>query len=222
MEINWSIAGWIIAVLVFYTIGFYEGRSTGYKRRQREEEEEKLKNPAAPDKVDDPGILRLKNEDGNLTLDLDGTRMDTSSLSAEHRKRLTDLLLQIRPWLKDETPMPQASPPPPAPSQPTASALPPISLNPAAPIEVSNANDERPSAPANSIVGQIDSILQAHIAGTSLEQRRVFLSQSQEGGVVVNVGFDKYEGVDEVPDAEVKTAIRAAIAEWEKKYTPGL
>jgi hypothetical protein len=29
MEINWSIAGWIVAVLVFYTIGFYEGRSTG-------------------------------------------------------------------------------------------------------------------------------------------------------------------------------------------------
>jgi hypothetical protein len=29
-------------------------------------------------------------------------------------------------------------------------------------------------------------------------------------------------GVEEVPDAEIKSAIRAAIAEWEKKYTPGL
>jgi len=25
-----------------------------------------------------------------------------------------------------------------------------------------------------------------------------------------------------VPDAEVKAAIRAAISEWENKYTPGL
>jgi hypothetical protein len=28
--------------------------------------------------------------------------------------------------------------------------------------------------------------------------------------------------VDEVPDAEVKAAIRGAIKEWEDKYTPGL
>jgi hypothetical protein len=32
----------------------------------------------------------------------------------------------------------------------------------------------------------------------------------------------RYTSVDEVPDAEVKAAIRAAIAEWENKYTPGL
>ena len=64
MEINWSIAGWIIAVLVLYTIGFYEGRANGYKRRQREEEQEKLKTP--PAQVDDPGVLRIKNENGIL------------------------------------------------------------------------------------------------------------------------------------------------------------
>lgn len=48
------------------------------------------------------------------------------------------------------------------------------------------------------------------------------MSQSAEGGVIVTVGASQYTGVDEVPDAEVKAVIRAAIAEWEKKYTPGL
>ena len=69
---------------------------------------------------------------------------------------------------------------------------------------------------------QIDAILQAHLAGSPLEDRGVFLTQSPEGGVIVYVGLTRYTGVDEVPDAEVKAAIRAAISEWENKYTPGL
>lgn len=227
MEINWSIAGWIIAVLVFYTIGFYEGRGNGYKRRKREEEQEKLKTPLVPVKVDDPGILRIKSEDGKLTLDLDGARVDTSALAPDQRKRLTELVMLTRPWLKEETaaaPMMTTPPLPPqpipAPAQPATSTLPPI--RPATPTESSPEKDDRPSAPANSIVGQIDTILQARIAGTPLEQRRLFLSQSPEGGVIVHVGFDKYFGVEDVPDIEIKSALRAAIIEWEKKYTPGL
>jgi hypothetical protein len=58
--------------------------------------------------------------------------------------------------------------------------------------------------------------------GTPLEGRRVFLAQSPEGGVIVYVGLTRYMSVDDVPDAEVKAAIRAAISEWENKYTPGL
>lgn len=228
MEINWSIAGWIVAVLVFYTIGFYEGRANGYKRRKREEEQEKLKTPPAPPvNVEDPGLLRLKSENGHLTLDLDGARVDTAALSLDQRKRLTELLMQMRPWLKEETkpaPTMPAEPLPPrptsAPAQPAVSSLPPIRL--AATKAPLTEKDERPAAPSDSIVGQIDSILQERIAGTELEQRRVFLSQSPEGGVIVHVGLDKYAGVDEVPDAGIKSAIRAAIAEWEKKYTPGL
>jgi hypothetical protein len=76
--------------------------------------------------------------------------------------------------------------------------------------------------PAGSIVSQIDSILQMRIAGTPLEDRGVFMAQSPEGGVVVYIGLTKYMGVDSVPDPEVKAAIRAAITEWENKYTPGL
>lgn len=77
-------------------------------------------------------------------------------------------------------------------------------------------------APAGSIVTQIDSVLQSRLAGTSLEDRGIFLAQSPEGGVMVYVGLTKYMGIEDVPDPEVKAAIRAAIAEWENKYTPGL
>jgi len=33
--------------------------------------------------------------------------------------------------------------------------------------------------------------------------------------------MEKFEGVDEVTDPEIKAIIRAAITEWENKYTPG-
>ena len=72
------------------------------------------------------------------------------------------------------------------------------------------------------MVSQIDAILQARIAGTSLADRGVFLAQSAQGGVNVYIGLTRYNGIDEVPDPEVKAAIRAAITEWEDKYTPGL
>ncbi len=226
MQINWSIAGWIIVVLVLYTIGFYEGRANGYKKRKREEEEEKLKTPPASAQADDPGILRIKNENGSLTLDLDGARANTSALSAEQRKRMRELLMQMRPWIQEDSGVAQATPtPPPPPVMPAPvqpATLPPQPIRQAAPAESAPAKDERPDAPANSIVAQIDSILQEHIAGTPLEAKRVFLSQSLEGGVNVHIGFNKYAGIDDVPDAEIKSAIRAAIAKWEKKYTPGL
>jgi hypothetical protein len=71
-------------------------------------------------------------------------------------------------------------------------------------------------------VSQIDSVLQARLEGTSLGDRGIFLTQSPEGGVIVYVGLTRYNGVDEVPDPEIKAAIRAAISEWEDRYTPGL
>ena len=80
--------------------------------------------------------------------------------------------------------------------------------------------DEPEPAPT-SIVGQINAILQKSIANTPLESRGISLMESATGGVRVFVGVQRFEGVDEVPDEEVKSAIRAAISEWENKYTPG-
>ena len=229
-----AIAGIAAAAMFFgYGFGLFEGRSQGYKKRKAEEEQQKKDQPLPePVKltVDDPGLLRIKDENGLLTLDLDGTRADTSSLSAEQRRRLIEMLTFMRPWLEGrsapapapslKTPSspPSPSPAPISPGPSTPKPVPP----PAAPKASASAKEERPAASGNSIVTQIDAILQAHLAGTPLEERGVFLTQSPEGGVIVYVGLTRYTSVDDVPDAEVKAAIRAAIAEWENKYTPGL
>ena len=217
-----AIAGIALAAMFFgYGFGLFEGRSQGYKRRKAEEVQERKDQPPPTPMtvtVDDPGLLRIKNENGLLTLDLDGTRADTSSLSAEQRRRLIEMLSLMRPWLEGRSvPAPSMKPSPPPPSGQPGPA--PISPAPRAPTI---AKEYRPSAPANSIVTQIDAILQARLAGSPLESRGVFLTQSPEGGVIVYVGLTRYTGVEDVPDAEVKAAIRAAISEWENKYTPGL
>ena len=102
---NWTLVGWIVAVVVYF-VGIYEGRNQGYKKRKAEEAQEKKDNPLvstkpampATIKVDDPGLMRIKNENGFLTLDLDGIRADTAALSADQRKRLIEILTLIRPW----------------------------------------------------------------------------------------------------------------------------
>ena len=243
MDFNWSILGWIAAIIFVYIFGLFEGRGQGKKMRSAEDAQEKketLSAPATPAKtttikVDDPGLMRIKNENGFLTLDLDGTRVDTSALSADQRKRLIEMLSLIRPWLEGKpAPAPATTPPPqPKPVTPTSVApapqmpLRPIAQSPgisplSTPRPSTIAKEDRPSAPATSIVGQIDSVLQEHLSGTPLEERGVFLAQSPDGGVMVYVGLTKYMGIDEVPDAEIKAAIRAAITKWENKYTPGL
>lgn len=237
MEFNWSILGWIGGLIFVYIFGLIEGRGQGYKKRKAEEAEEKKEEPAHSSpptpvtvKVDDPGLLRIKNENGYLTLDLDGSRVDTGVLTNEQRKRLIEMLTLMRPWLEGKPVAAPATPPPPAAPTPQPKPAPVLSTSltpqpasqPTASRSTTIAKEDRPSAPAGSIVNQIDSVLQARLVGTPLEDRGVFLTQSPEGGVTVYVGLTKYMSIEDVPDPEIKAAIRAAISEWENKYTPGL
>jgi hypothetical protein len=256
MEFPWSTLVWIAGLVFVYLFGLFEGRGQGYKKRKAEEEQERKEQPvpsptsAMPETipVDDPGLLRLKDVNGSYVLDLEGRRVNPSSLTGDQRKRLIDMLNIMRPWLEGRSAPepfapPRAAPPPasPRPStvderldalgsaapqrEPAPQPQPPTArrtAQPSTPRPSTIAKEDRPAAPANSIVSQIDSILQERLAGTSLEERGVFLAQSPEGGVSVYVGLTRYNGIDDVPDPEIKAAIRAAIAEWENRYTPGL
>ena len=106
-------------------------------------------------------------------------------------------------------------------SQPMSKPIAPVPASKPVLSRVEGPSKKGEAAPTT-MVGQIDAILQVHLAGLPMENRGIRLIESPEGGVVVMVGLTKYNGVGEVPDPQVQAMIRAAIAEWENKYTPGI
>jgi hypothetical protein len=229
------------ALLLGWVIGFLDSNLRTSKKIKEAEKKAELAIKEAHDKVadtesrlalfsatvpDDPGLLRLKKgEDDTIALELDGQSVDTMALSPEQRKRLIGLLSLMRPWLeggsasKEVVHSPATPRTPPAPvvdaRQGTPMVMPPL-------VPEVKPDVKKAPPPPLSIVEQIDSILQSRMMNTPLAQRDIRLRESHEGGVEVLVGMKKYSTVDDVPEEEIKAAIRAAIAEWEKKYTPGL
>jgi hypothetical protein len=230
------LIGIALAVMFFgYFFGLFEGRGQGYKNRKAEEQDKPLPIPIIKD---DPGLLRLKSENNQLRLDMDGQRVDTSMpLAPAQRKRLIDLLTLIRPFLEGGQPA-QAAPKPVPVSPPVSPSAP---LTPAEQVLITNLNQpkvepvparitfgrspkkiqEQPAA-ALSMVQQIDEILQLKLLNTPLAGQGIKIQEAPGGGVMVMVGLKKYEGVGDVPDPAIKAVLQAAVAEWEKKYTPGL
>jgi len=244
-----------IALIIGWAMGYFDSNLRSSKKIKQAEESaaiaaQEAKNKiaefearaasmtATPVALEDPGLMRIKNENGTLTLDLDGERVNTFALHPDHRKRLIEMLNVIRPWLEHK---PVTAPPPPSLSSfkatPAADTRQGASINIASPVSQSVSQvaspqplnpapapkkDDKPATAPTSMVGQINAILQLRIANTKLATQGVTMIESPSGGVFVYVGLNKFEGVDAVPDEDIKAAIRAAIAEWERKYTPGL
>jgi hypothetical protein len=138
-----------------------------------------------------------------------------------------------RPIPQQAAPQPVPQPQSPAPQQlaseesflrsvSTPEPVKPVSPRPMQSLLSPRKPDAEKIAPTLSIVQQIDSVLQARLVGTPLAGQGIRLQESIQGGVEVYVGIKKFPTVDDVPDEAIKAAIRGAIAEWEKKFTPGM
>jgi len=234
-----ALIGIALGTMFFgYFFGLFEGRSQGYRRRKREE-------PPPPPAVvpsvtarmsESSSWLELAGEvDGQPRLELDGQRVNTASLTPAQHKRLIELMVTMRPWVEAAPQVaaaaataeaaaplsPKRSPSadvPPAPKNAAASG---ISAPPAASAGAPGTPGPDEVAAPTSMVTQIDTILQARLQGTPLGSLGIRLAESLKGGAVIFVGKQSYPGVANVPDPQVQAAIREAIAEWEKRYTPG-
>jgi hypothetical protein len=232
--------GLLIGMVIGWMIGFFDSNGRSTKKIQAAENNADLKIREAEKKIaqaekqialasqpsqglqDNPGLLRLKNENGRTALEIDGAVV-TVPLSAEKKKRLIELITVFRPWLDAGQPSANVSAPvkPVQPQVTPAFVQEPVS-RPLQPVVLSPKKPEPEKNLASlSIVQQIDTVLQARILDTPLATQGVRLQESPEGGVEVYVGLQKFHAVDDVPDEFIKSTIRAAISEWETKYTPG-
>jgi len=206
MERNLTTIGLLLAVLIFgYLIGLLEARLKSAKKEKlsaRPSAEKTL--PSLESKIE---VLRAwRTNAGKLDLEMDGQRIEGKEmLQPEQHRRLGNLLLELRPWLEIA---PDLLPARSGQEQPAKPPIPPKTKGPKV---------EQPAVASFSIVEQIDQILQDKLTGTPLAGRGIHLQESPEGGVMVWVGLQRFEGIDAVHDPEVKAAIRQAVEAWEKK-----
>ena len=241
-----TVAFWILGIFVFgigALLGYFNMSIDARKKieaaetkaqivradaeRKLTEAERKLAEAASlgGTKEADPGILRIKKD---KIIEMDGVQL-AGPLTPEKKKRLIEIVTYLRPWIEGGPAAQPAATVPPPPPQTQPAPVPVVSAVPSTVTPVSFIAPGAPKKPKNpeeefkklSIVQQIDTVLQSRIVGTALEKASVSLKESPQGGLEVHIGNDKYEAIDDVPDGEIKTTIRAAIAEWETKYVPG-
>ena len=73
-----------------------------------------------------------------------------------------------------------------------------------------------------SIAAQINDVLQSRLPGSPYAGQGIALVETPDQGVVVRIGIEEYPGVEAVPDPEIRSFIKAAVAEWEARTRRGI
>ena len=166
-----------------------------------------------------------RNAEGHLAIEMNGIAFTAAKEMNPAAQDTADALVrECFAWLGKEAP-PKA--------KPAASTVDDVTLEklnlrvPAAvPIAsrpllaVEDNSDKLPDIPKESMIEQIDNILQEMLAGSELEDRGIHLVEGANMSVIVWVGSQSFQGIDQVSDPVIAKVIKKAVAEWERRSTP--
>jgi len=169
--------------------------------------DEVLPNPSLPEGSGFEDIVHIQrdSQDGQLVVGLRGINFrSVQDMSEEQSKQVSQSVSDLSGWLKRPAPAVVTQPAPP-PSVPSPATKPDKAKTPA------------PYGTGKSIALQVDEILQEMLVSLPQEKRGIRITESPDAGLVVQVGLEKFDGVDAIPYNDVKEIIRAAVAEWRNR-----
>lgn len=163
----------------------------------------------------------------NLVVEVGGRSYQSGGeMDEKHRRRTEQALQALQKWLTVPAPPASVS----QPGQPAASTAtaPSLANPPDAEVKPVSTNLvhaatymlNKPKAEPvvyKSIAAQINDVLQEQIAGTPLAEQGIRLAETLDQGVLVYVGEESFPGVDAVVYDDVRQALKAAAAEWERR-----
>lgn len=234
----------LVGFLLVAVIGLIVGLAAGYLiAGLRNEEQKEDRQTSQDDDAEGVHILR-ERKTGVLSIKIDGQLYQRGGdLTVNRHNRLVRLLAEVRKWMgtvesailsPDETVAPETM---------SQSGMPPDSGSEAAPVEKPGSPSVAPpiadeqdkpvqpgsfewlgqmlsrkrtqDVPEKSIAAQIDEILQEKLLDSPLAERAIRLMELPDKGMVVLVGLDKYDSVDDVPDEDVRQLLKDCVSEWE-------
>jgi hypothetical protein len=220
----------LIVATVCVAVGYVAGLliSATHSDRDLPEEAGKVTGEPGGPRYDEVNVFRSQPS-GPLQVEVAGrVYVNHAQMSDSQLNYLTKLEVELRTWLGGPAfltiPAPNPTVPPAANLQP----LKPENKNPqpsplasaisyamGQPTKLPPSGSTAPFSEAKSIVAQIDEILQRKLLGSPYEDRKIRLVEMPNSGVVVIVDQNQYPGIDDVPDAEIRSLIRQSVSEWE-------
>lgn len=130
---------------------------------------------------------------------------EASQLTFMQRNRLEKNLVEAQEWLGMEIQ------PTPIPSAKIKEDVPAEVVPPLPPLKNAEKHQRQ-----KSIVEQVDEILQDLLETSPIQGKNIRLMELPDKGVIVWVENENFDGIDSVPDEEVKQMIKQAVKQWEK------
>jgi len=223
---KWDLATIGIVTAIFflgYIIGLVEAaikqNIKDKKKTAETEKEAKETKEQSPVAVKETNLFSLNRNDSTaLVVEVEGqTFTNKEELTTDSRRKVINLLGDLRPWLETAADIPTT---PPEKLQPEPIKTQPMSAQPVPiPGRITPLLTKKIPAvkPVASIVSQIDDVLQERLAVSPLAGKGIRLVESSSGGVLVYIGLQKFDGIDALPDPEIQAFIRQSVAEWEKR-----
>jgi hypothetical protein len=185
------------------------------------------KQPASLQDAEEIEVARLIRRTGKtgLIVEMDSRRYQAPvELDAKQRNRLALAMDDLEAWVG---PLPQPAPAPASPPALTAPQAPltfqpgsapasrPISLNP---LEIFvPGSQHKADTRLKSLAEQIDEVLQEQLKNNPFAYPEIRLMDSPSKGLLVQIGGERYEGIDAVPTEELRGVIKGAVKEWERR-----